>query len=132
WQLMWVLGLWIGHEYASGREESIRPPLWIGRIALAYFLWWMVWRHLSGQSPMPEGSQLNILFDKWTLGPMRVLDFLSLLVVSLVYGPQLARYVRIRPLVWLGGAALAAFCAHLLVVLATLAFFGEANATRSW
>ena len=130
WQFLWVLGLWMGHAFATKPVESHRPPPWVGLIALAYVAVCFVWRHTTGQVPEPNGGEINVLFDKWTLGPMRVLDFLSMAVALLAFAPRNAHTLAPAWLEWLGRAALPAFCAHLIVCLAALAFFGSADATR--
>ncbi len=130
WQFLWMLGLWVGYGVATKRAQDNRPPTWVGGIALAYATVWLVWRHMSGQVPQPHGGELNMLFDKWTLGPMRLLDFLSLLVAAMTFGPRIADSMLPGWLGWLGRATLPAFCAHLVVCLIALALFGAANAAR--
>jgi hypothetical protein len=130
WQLMWVLGLWVGHAFATKPAESHRPPQWVGIVALAYAAVWIVWRHTTGQVPQPHGGELNALFDKWTLGPMRLLDFLALAVAILALAPRNARWLLPSWLVLLGRSALPAFCAHIVVCLVVLAFIGAANPAR--
>ena len=130
WQFLWVLGLWMGHAFAAKPAESHRPPQWVGLIALAYVVLCFVWRHTTGQVPEPQGGEINVLFDKWTLGPMRLLDFLSIAVALLAFAPRNARWLAPSWLEWLGRAALPAFCAHLVVCLAALAFFGASDVTR--
>ena len=130
WQMIWVLGLWIGHAFATTPAEDHRPPRWVGLVALGYASLWLVWRHTTGQVPQPHGGELNVLFDKWSLGPMRLLDFIALTVAVLALAPRNARWLVPSWLAWLGRAALPAFCAHLMVCLLALAFFGAATAAR--
>ena len=130
WQMIWMLGLWIGHAFATNPADDHRPPRWVGVIALGYAAVWFFWRHATGQVPEPHGGELNMLFDKWTLGPMRLLDFIALIVAVLSLTPRDARWLVPAWLAWLGRAALPAFCAHLVVCLLTLAFFGAADPAR--
>jgi hypothetical protein len=130
WQMMWMLGLWMGHAFATKPSESHRPPEWVGIIAVAYAAVCFIWRHTIGQVPEPHGGDLNLLFDKWTLGPMRLFDFLSLAVAFLAFAPRNAHWLLPSWLEWLGRAALPAFCAHLVVCLMALALVGAANAAR--
>jgi hypothetical protein len=130
WQFLWVLGLWMGHAFAAKPAESHRPPPWVGLIALAYVVVCFVWRHTTGQVPEPQGGEINVLFDKWTLGPMRLLDFLSIAVALLAFAPRNVHWLTPSWLEWLGRAALPAFCAHLVVCLAALAFFGGSDMIR--
>lgn len=130
WQLLWMLGLWIGHAFATTPAEDHRPPRWVGVIALGYAAVWFIWRHTTGQVPDPHGGELNVLFDKWALGPMRLLDFIALMVAVVSLAPRNARWLVPGWLARLGRAALPAFCAHLVVCLLALALFGAANAAR--
>ena len=82
---------------------------------------------------MPDGSVVNLMFDKWHLGPLRLINLLALLVLVMHFGPWLQRHLpRWRPLETLGKAALPVFCAHLVVALLALATFGAANPARPW
>jgi len=91
----------------------------------------MVWRHAVGQAPFLSNASLNLLFDKWLLAPFRLFDLFALMVVTIRFGPALMRRVpRLPALETLGAASLPVFCAHLVVVLLVLAFFGADPATR--
>lgn len=129
WQALWVTGLWLG----SRREPLPRPPLWLVVPAAAYALTMLVWRHNVGQDPMPGVPAVALLFDKWGLGPLRVLNFSSVLVLLWAAGPWLTRVMpRLPPLELLGRQSLAVFCAHVVVALFTLAFFGSTQVIRPW
>lgn len=130
WQMLWMFGLWAGHAFATKPAEAHRPQVWVGLIALGYATVWFVWRHTTGQVPEPHGGELNVLFDKWSLGPMRLLDFTALMVAVLALWPRNAPWLLPPCLAWLGRATLPAFCAHLLVCLLVLAVFGAANPAR--
>ncbi len=73
-----------------------------------------------------------MLFDKWRLGPLRMLDLFALLLLVLHFGPWLKqRLPRLRFLETLGSASLPVFCAHLVVALLALALWGEPDKERS-
>ena len=129
WQALWVTGLWLG----SRREPLPRLPWWLVGPAVLYALLMLVWRHNVGQDPMPGVPAVALLFDKWGLGPLRVLNFVSLVVLLVTFGPWLARTLpRPGPLELLGRHSLAVFCAHVVVALFTLAFFGSTEVLRPW
>lgn len=85
----------------------------------------LVWRHTVGQAPFGPHAELNLLFDKWRLGPLRLLDFFALMVVVMRFGPRLAGRLRLGALETLGRASLPVFCAHIIVSLLLLAAIGD-------
>ena len=131
WQFVWVLGMWMG-----SRREALPArrafPAWIIGCSVIFALTTMVWRHVIGQAPFSGSlSELNVLFDKWHLGPLRVLNFLALLVVVIRFGPHLLRW-RYPVLETLGRASLPVFCAHIVIVLLVLSIIGDRGRTPLW
>lgn len=136
WQLLWVLGLWMGStQVATAEHDAVaaprRFPEWMVAVALAIALVGLMWRHAVGQAPFGGNGSLNVLFDKWTLGPLRLLNLLALLLLVIHYAPLLRRFTpRLRALEMLGAASLAVFVAHLVIALLALAFLGGAKPDR--
>ena len=133
WQLLWVVGLWIG---ASRNAPDAIPIVFSRstlRIASLLAVAGLVWRHALGQAPFGADVMLNLLFDKWLLGPLRLLDLTALGIVTVAFGPWLARHMpRQRWLETMGAASLPVFCAHLVVVLLALTFFGGDPLGKPW
>jgi hypothetical protein len=129
WQFLWVVGLWMGWGRAMERPVQPTPfPRWAVAGALAYAGVHLVWRHAVGQSPFPHDPTLAVLYDKWQLGPLRLLNLMALLLLALHFGPALShRLPRWRALEMLGQASLPVFCAHLVLAILALAAFGVAN-----
>ena len=124
WQFMWILGMWMG-----SRREAVPAqrdfPGWLFAASLAIGIGCMVWRHAHGLAPFGSNRELNLLFDKWSLGPLRVLNFLALLVIVVRFGPWLAERVRFTWLEALGRASLPVFCAQIVAVLVVLSAIGD-------
>ena len=132
WQMLWMLGLWMGAAYAEGRPLARFPRGVVVAAAIVGGIGF-VWRHALGQAAFPHGDELNLLFDKWQLGPLRLLDLLALLVLAMHFEPWLTRHLpRIRALEVMGAASLPVFCAHLVIALLVLALFGEPTSERPW
>ncbi|MFY3385594.1 OpgC domain-containing protein [Paracidovorax sp. MALMAid1276] len=132
WQLLWVLGLWLGATRNDPQAPAFVFPAWAVRVALVLALVALVWRHGLGQVPFGSNASWNLIFDKWSLGPMRLINLFALVVLTLHYGPRLAaRTPRLRWLETLGAASLPVFCAHLVVVLLVLSLLG-ADQDRPW
>ncbi len=132
WQLLWIFGLWMGARHACvPREERGAFPKPVVWGAIAVVVTCFVWRHTTGQSPFPDGSPINFLFDKWHLGPLRLLDFFSMVVLLIHFEAWLKKHIP-RPhwLETMGAASLPVFCAHLVIVLLALALVGASTPER--
>jgi len=123
WQFIWVLGLWMGSRREVIPERSAIPG-WLVAFCVVFAVTCMAWRHAVGQAPFGTLTEFNLLFDKWRLGPLRVVNFFALLVIVIRYGPYLLRY-RFTVLETLGRASLPVFCAHVVIVLVVLALIGD-------
>jgi len=129
WQALWVAGLWLG-----ARQQPLpRFPWWLLVPATLYAAGMLLWRHMVGQDPMPGVPAVGQLLDKWSLGPLRVLNFASVFVLLVSAGPWLRRVLpRPLPLELLGRNSLSVFCAHVVIALFALAFFGSTEVVRPW
>lgn len=135
WQLLWLVGLWMGASRNAPGAQPFRLPPWSVALAAAVALYGFYWRHegINGQAPFGGDVQLNMLFDKWQLGPLRLLNFLALGILTIRFGPLLLRKLpRQRWLESMGAASLEVFCAQLVVVLLVLALFGNNPLARPW
>lgn len=129
WQFLWVMGLWLGADAGALPQ---RLPWGLVMAAALLALVAFVWRHAVGQTPFPGLPALAPLFDKWHLGPLRLINLFALLVLVLHFGPWLKRHLpRVAVLELLGRQSLPVFCAHLVVALLALALFGAADAQRA-
>ena len=128
WQFLWMFGLCAG---AAGADTAAPAPRWLVRMALTVALIGFAWRHVQGQTPFAHWIGLNALFDKWQLGPLRLVNFLALLVLLLHWGPAVLRWRPRWPVLeTLGAASLPVFCTHLVMVLLALALFGASRPER--
>jgi hypothetical protein len=134
WQFIWVLGLWMGSSQGAGRPVQPVPFPRGAVIAAALFAAvHLVWRHALGQAPFGADAGLNMLYDKWRLGPLRLLDFFALIMLAMHYGPRLvARLPSMPALELLGRQSLPVFVAHVVLAMLVLASFGAADPQRPW
>ena len=131
WQFLWVLGLWMGAHDTDKAEARFEFPRWALAAAAVYALVFFVWRHVYGQIPFPQGVWLNDSFDKWHLAPARLINLFALMILAMHFAPWLIRNIpRPRVLETLGSASLPVFCAHLLMVLLVLAWWGDSALAR--
>jgi len=134
WQFLWMIGLRIGAGQTTGRPAQPDPfPPWAVCAALVIGVVHFLWRHWIGQTPFPDGNVLNLEYDKWQLGPMRLVDFFALMLLAMHFAPSLVRWLpRWRILETLGRQSLPVFCLHLVLTMAVLAAFGSADPHRPW
>lgn len=131
WQFLWVLGLWMGTSHSEPDAAKTRFPRWTILVALTLAITALLWRHVVGQVPLPGHGGINLMFDKWNLGPLRLINVLALMVLLMHFSPWLKRSLpRLPALEILGMAALPVFCAHLVVALLALALFGTSRPDR--
>lgn len=130
WQLVWVAGLWLGSVQLrpGGVAQAIRAH---GRpvmaAALGVSLVFLLWRHHVGGLLAGLGAGWGPL-DKWTLGPLRIVDCVALgLVIDRTLLPAL-RWLRVRVLELLGRNSLQVFAAHIPVCVLGDGLLGH-NAT---
>jgi hypothetical protein len=132
WQLLWIAGLYAGtrvtREPRASQNGSMHGQALL-RVAVAVAVIFFLWRHLIGQAPFGSNSTLNALFDKWHLGPLRLLNFVALAILAVCGRNLLDRWAQKSTIAVLGRASLAVFCAHLIVCLILLAIVGNAPLT---
>lgn len=135
WQFLWFAGLWLGASRNAPDAQPLRFPKWLLALAGATALYGFYWRHhgVNGQAPFGGDEQLNLLFDKWQLGPLRLVNLVALGILAVRFGPALMRRIpRLHGLEAMGRASLPVFCAQLVAVLLVLAFYGDSQTARPW
>lgn len=135
WQFLWFSGLCLGARRNAPGAQPLRFPSWLLALAAMLALYGLVWRHFGehGQAPFGGDIALNLLVDKWQLGPLRLLNLAALGILAVRFGPPLlARLPRWHWLEQMGSASLPVFCAHLVAVLLVLAVYGDNPLARPW
>lgn len=135
WQLMWVVGLWLGGATLLGAAPPLRATSRTLALLAVLALTLLAWRHTGGWHPFGEtrdGVALaNALIGKWDLGPLRVLNVFVLTVLIAACGAVPIRHAVFGWLATLGRSSLAVFSAHLVCCLIALAVFGAEARTES-
>ncbi len=132
WQFLWVGGVAIGET--SLRRQIVKPryrravagtaaAVVLAALLLRWGFWPQAWRD----------PDVFLWMDKWTLGPLRLLDFGAWTALLLAWNPHPAARL-LAPTALLGRHSLAVFSFHLpLVIAATtiIQMFAPANAWQT-
>ncbi len=117
WQFLWTCGLALGETML--RRPVIQPEQrgHVMKIAGALAALGFVCRHAWPEMWFPQG--LYLWMDKWSLGPLRILNFGAWVALLMAWNPALPR-LALSPLALLGRNSLAIFALHIpLVIIAT-------------
>ncbi len=116
WQLLWLVGLWLGQRFQRAQPLRWSIPhasLAIRTVLLTVVVVLLAIRWLPGTR---DWAYVNAAWwvDKWTLGPLRLLDFAGVAwLVSLLLG-RLERWEKfLRPFTLIGRHILPVFCTQI-------------------
>jgi len=127
WQFLWVLGLWMGAGGATRLLEWLESR-WVIVLAALLAVTFLILRYQCLPDylshPVDQGNDW-VLFDKWQLGGLRLLNFAALGVLFSAIRPYIAHRLAWRPLVLLGKSSLEVFCTQVLFSFAALSLVGD-------
>ncbi|MGA7919169.1 MAG: OpgC domain-containing protein [Candidatus Acidiferrales bacterium] len=129
WQFLWIVGVWLGVRWA---QNNLPVEIWAKRVVIPAAVIAIVF--FGMRHAIDHGFKLGAsepLFDKWHLGPLRLLDFTAVAVLLIVAQSAL-KPLAIRPLVMLGQSSLQVFCTHLLCCFVGLTLLGNASMLSGW
>jgi hypothetical protein len=127
WQFLWVFGLWAGTEGSPRLLRWFRSRWTIGLsmlLAMTFFVLRYQLIPYFVTHPIDQGWTW-VLFDKWQLGVLRLLNFAALAVLFVALRPYIARPLARTPLGLLGKHSLEVFCVHVLFCFAALSLIGS-------
>ena len=112
WQFLWVGGLFIGQRFLENKAllpmpHLLRPLLVLAAIAFLFWRWISI---TSGPDPITQ----TWLFDKWHLGPLRLINFAVAASVTATFLKYLNRWeAPLRPFLLIGRHMLPVFCSQI-------------------
>jgi hypothetical protein len=124
WQFLWIGGVWLGVRWA---QNNLPIEYWAKRVVIPAAVIGVLF--FGMRHAIDHGLQLGAsepLFDKWHLGPLRLLDFIAVGAL-LIVAQSVLKPLAVRPLVMLGQSSLQVFCVHLLCCFAGLTLLGNAS-----
>ena len=129
WQLIWLLGMWIGARSADPPPEGGLPfrhlPRYAYPVAAVICLFFLGVRH-DWLGPHLTQEAFGVRLDKWQLAPPRMLNLIAFSILVYWFRKPVKRIVLVEPFLTLGKASLEVFCAHIVFVFIALALlYGE-------
>jgi hypothetical protein len=112
WQFLWIGGLFIGQRFLENKAllptaHSLRTLSILSAIAFLFWRWISVTR---GPDPITE----TWLFDKWHLGPLRLINFALAASVTATLLKYLNHWeAPLRPFLLIGRHMLPVFCSQI-------------------
>ncbi len=119
WQFLWIAGLWLGARSAEGLLPLKLVPGWATALSVAVCAFFVGVRH-NWLGPHLTPETLGMQLDKWSIGPLRVLNLVAFTLVLYWLRKYVLRLVHIEPFLTLGKASLEVFCAHVFFVFVGL------------
>jgi len=113
WQLVWVGGLALGESAFRRPVLSNQWRVGVAAISAPIVLVGLLARHAF----IPFNPDWFLWMDKWTLGPLRLLNFAAWVGLLLAWNPRVPAR-PLAPLALLGRHSLAVFSFHLPLVVA--------------
>ena len=127
WQLMWVVGLWLGASAAREWVPSVRIPAWALVLAGALCAACLGLRY--GLFELDLERHLPFAVDKWRLGPLRIANLFCLGLLALRFGPRVARLPWMQAFSRLGRESLRVFVVHLVMCVLVALWVDELRDT---
>jgi hypothetical protein len=115
WQFLWVCGLSLGETSLRRAPIQSKHRMSVGALAGLFVIGGFLARH----GLWPQGWHLEALYhwiDKWTLGPLRLVNFGAWVALLFAWRPPLPSLLS--PLAVLGRHSLAVFSFHVPVAIA--------------
>src|SRR5579859_116548 len=130
WQFLWVSGVAIGETSLRRQIVGPRYRLAVAGTATAVvlsalLLRWGLW------PPSWINPDLFLWMDKWTLGPLRLLDFGAWTALLLAWNPHPPARL-LAPAALLGRHSLAVFSFHLPLVIAATTIIQMSMPANAW
>lgn len=121
WQMIWIVGMWLGARSALGAPTFRRIPRWVAGLCLAacVFFIGVRWGWLG---PHLTETALSVQLDKWSIGPLRVVNLVTFSIAAYWMRKLVTPLLAVEPFLTLGKASLQVFCAHVAFVFLGLAF----------
>jgi hypothetical protein len=141
WQWVWIAGMWLGAKSAEGSLPISRVPARLTAFAAVVCIFFIGVRHewfhwldrFDGLGALLTQQGLGMTLDKWSIGPLRMLNLVCFTIVLYWLRKPVLKIVAIEPFLTLGKASLEVFCAHVFFVFFGLALlYGEVTQVHGY
>ena len=114
WQLLFFLGLFAGFSIYHGKtiDWAKNKPLLLSAATICLVLFCMKNFHIELKS-----VDIEMLTDKFSLGIIRLLNFVSLTIVLFFVVAKASKYFSFKPVCYLGRYSLEVFSLHIILMI---------------
>ena len=129
WQFLWILGIWCGVRWAKDDlpAEKLARRMWMPAGVIVTALIALRYAQIYGL----DLGRFSPLFDKWSFGVMRPIDFAAAAIL-LIRFRAVVKPLAIRPLVLMGQSSLQVFCTHFFFCFLGVGMLGTAERIFGW
>lgn len=116
WQFLWVGGLFVGQRLV-GNQPLVVIPHWLRPLLILSVIAFLCWRWISVASGSDPITQ-TWWFDKWHLGPLRLINFALAASVTATFLKYINRWeLFLQPFLLIGRHMLPVFCSQICLSL---------------
>jgi hypothetical protein len=121
WQMLFVIGVVIGHARACGQTQVGKPNPWVMAGAAVVVGYGFYIHHLNGFRVWPDHT-FGLLLNKPALGLFRLADFGCVAYFVAIFASRFPRLMTWRPLAFLGRHSLPVVAVQSVAVMMMLQF----------
>lgn len=122
WQILFVIGVVLGHRWAAGRPVATRPRASLATLALLICGACWALRHGYVGLSSDMAAWVSAWTNKNNLPPLRLLNLAALFYLLALLLRRFPQLTSARPLVFLGQHSLMVFAAHVIAATALQSF----------
>lgn len=124
WQILFVLGLFIGFVFYKGKTKQWQTNKPLFYIALGIGLIFFIVKNAHAELPW---INLEYASDKINLGPLRLVNFAALCYVTIFISSRKANWFTYNPVCYLGRYSLEVFSFHIVLLILLLPVKAQFN-----
>jgi len=128
WQILFVLGLFAGFIFSTGKSKYWQVNKHLFYISLASSVLFFICRSVHMKIPY---INMDYATDKANLGPLRLLNFIALCYSVIFISSKRGAWFTSRPICYLGKYSLEVFSFHIVILILLVPIKEQLNSIYS-